>query len=143
MELISLEIGFENLESVKIPAEDVAGFYLGNITQTLSNDYYSEKLYEDEKTDDVQVVLRPAADRQIKEPLNAKTVFERVLKYKDITDFVLKTAEGKRKICVHWAEPDDEGCENIKQKSMVSENGHLIIVIGNQDINEIAKFYKS
>lgn len=125
----SIEIGFENLESVNIPAEFVRTVSLTGITRELHNDWFSRKTWEFERASDAVIVLdKSANDFKLKETYNAKTIYERIIKWSDITTVEFRYFDQSiRRISVDWE--DDKICSNSYQTTTILENGDLLIVV--------------
>ena len=141
--LKELTIGFENLETVHIPGENVASFYVDGITAYLYNDYYSDEITEGYNAKELTLILRPQANENLKDGWNGKTVFERLSKYNDITDVDFVFQNKTKHYSVFWDDPDLENVENKSQTSAFGNNGHMIISISAKTkADEIAKTFK-
>lgn len=142
--LKELIIGFENVEVIHVPGDDVGSYLVDRITQYIMNDFYSYDTFVGENAGLVNLILKPCADRKLEEPYNADTVFERIMKFRDITglEFIFDD-DTSRKISVPWEGLDPVEIENQKQSSAVTEGGCLIVCINtNQTAEEEAKVFR-
>lgn len=128
--LKTLEIGFENCETISFNADEVASFSINKITQDFYNDWYSDDIREAQKTEDLILILLPDANHVYKKNgFTAKeTTFERIKKHKDITDLTLITKAGAiANITTTWSGNREE--ENQNQSVAVLSDGSLVIVV--------------
>lgn len=103
-EIAKIEIVFENVEFVTIPADNIVKF---------SNDimHHSIQLELDGRRSD-------------------KTAFDRILRYNDVVWIEVLCNDGKAyKVDVPWRNSTVGGEENALQKSWIKDNGNLCLSI--------------
>lgn len=127
-------IGFENVENIMVSAENVATFMFDKIVESRAKSWYTENCYISKMAYSSCIVLRPEANVEIPDWQEEITVFNRILKFHDITDVELvydnKTSEY---ISVRW---DDGEYSNGYQTSKLTEDNHLVIVIDSESTAE-------
>ena len=127
-------IGFENVENIVISAENVATFMFDKIVESRAKSWYTESCYINKMAYSSCIVLRPEANVEMPDWQEEITVFNRILKFNDITDVELvyddKTNEY---ISVRW---DDGEYSNSYQTSKLTEDNHLVIVIDSESTAE-------
>lgn len=131
--ITKFEIGFENVEAVKIPPKYVMDVRISGITEfcIMMND--EEKLGIWLRAKDAKRVFM-VIDKAVKGKVITncdKELWERILRYPDITDIKVKYSDGKEdNIYVAWEDVNDEGEENALQKHYFDNEGNLVIEIG-------------
>ena len=131
--ITEFEIGFENVEAVKIPPKYVMDVRISGITEfcIMMND--EEKLGIWLRAKDAKRVFM-VIDKAVKGKVITdcdKELWERILRYPDITDIKVKYSDGKEdNIYVAWEDVNDEGEENALQKHYFDNEGNLVIEIG-------------
>ena len=140
MKLKSIEFQFENCEYVTINGAYVWNFVVDDINKSFERVAMNavEPLeicnkFLIEFSDDANKISNVVNSSDFENLYD--TVFERITKYNDITgiDFVLVDNEGKEQeyfYSLNWEDADHNGEENLYQKSYVSDNGFLYLVVG-------------
>ena len=137
MELKSIQLGFENVEVVDIKGEDIQSLYIGDIVKDVFVSYYETEVREHEVAKKLILVLKDTAEGDY-DSGNADTVFERIMKFNDITDILLKYGDIERRIAFRW--PEDEEYTNPNQSYAFLKSGAMVIVIAEDETaNEIKK----
>ena len=127
------EIGFENVEAVKIPPEYVLDVRISGMTEfrIMMND--EGKLGVLLRAKDAKRVFM-VIDKAVKGKVITnydKEFWERILRYPDIVDIKVKYSDGtEENIYVAWEDVNDEGEENALQKHYFDDEGNLVIKIG-------------
>ena len=127
------EIGFENVEGVKVPPKYVMDVRISGITEfrIMMND--EEKLGSWLRAKDAKRVFM-VIDKAVKGKVMTsydKELWERILRYPDITDIKIKYSDGtEENIYVAWEDVNDEGEENALQRHYFDNEGNLVIKIG-------------
>ena len=131
--ITELEIVFENLEVANIPPEYVMDVRMSGITEfcIMMND--EEKLGVWLRAKDAKRVFM-IIDKAVKGKVITnydKELWERILRYPDITYIRIKYSDGtEENIYVAWEDVDDEGEKNALQKHYFNKEGNLVIKIG-------------
>lgn len=131
--LKEIEIGFENVEGVKIPAQYVSVLCMDGIKdfrRSFQND--EEGLAMCRGTYAERIILK--IDNSAKGKLTSNEgneIFQRLTRYHDIVDIKLKYSDGvEENICSDWEDATKGGEENLLQKNSFDDKGNLIIEIG-------------
>ena len=128
-----VRLGFENVEAVNIPPRYVTDVRISGITEfrIMMND--EEKLGVWLRAKDAKRVFM-IIDKAVKGKVITnydKELWERILRYPDITDIRIKYSDGtEENIYVAWEDVDDEGEKNALQKHYFNKEGNLVIKIG-------------
>lgn len=102
--IAKIEIVFENVEFVTIPADNIVKF---------SND-----------------IMHRSIQLELDGRRSDKTAFNRILSYNDIIWIKLCYEDGKaRRINIPWLDATAGGEENALQKSWIKDNGNLCLSI--------------
>ena len=67
MELMQLQIGFENCEVITLTASEVASIYIDEITKTLAKDWYTNRVTEKTRASNMTLILLPDANHPYQE----------------------------------------------------------------------------
>ena len=137
--LRKIRIGLESYEDIYIEAADIGSFALADITKTVIKEFHSTGFFETENIGFAILVLKPSANKELADQTNGKTVFERLTNYNDITDITLYYKDKKQGYSVYWEGAEEHDFENKKQFSKISPEGFLIITIGRDETENIAK----
>ena len=128
-----VRLGFENVEAVNIPPRYVTDVRISGITEfrIMMND--EEKLGVWLRAKDAKRVFM-IIDKAVKGKVITnydKELWERILRYPDITYIRIKYSDGtEENIYVAWEDVDDEGEKNALQKHYFNKEGNLVIKIG-------------
>lgn len=126
--LISIQLGFENIETIDIDMEDIDSMLLQGIENELYTNNRDIWLRESERAKKAVFVLKKTADKDLKDPINAKTVFERIKKFDDMTDVLIRGTNGYfRHINFDWDQASEYS--NSFQTNALMNNGNLIVVV--------------
>ena len=127
----SIKLCFENVEVVEVPAKYIANFLFEKIHLGIFNDWHSEDAHENEVAKQALMILKPAGDIPLKDTGNAKTLFERIIKFDDIVSAeIIYEDNTSREIGFHWHKNDEYS--NRFQSSYKTKNNYLIIVVHNK-----------
>jgi len=140
--IIGIELGHENCESIFIARKNIGYLEIDDIKQKIvrvaSN---SIKNYQVAKS--VQLELHADANTLQTDSfgMNEHLPFERIMTFNDITDISIHYADGNKEyFVVDYNEGENEGklgADNIHQKAKMNQFGDLFIVIGEKlDIDE-------
>ena len=127
------EIGFENVEGVKIPPKYVMDVRISGVTEfcIMMND--EEKLGVWLKAKDAKRIFM-VIDKAVKGKVITnydKELWERILRHPDITDIKVKYSDGtEENIYVAWEDGNAGGEINSLQKHYFDNEGNLVIKIG-------------
>lgn len=127
------EIGFENVEGVKIPPKYVMDVRISEVTEfcIMMND--EEKLGVWLKAKDAKRVFM-VIDKAVKGKVITnydKELWERILRHPDITDIKVKYSDcTEENIYVAWEDGNAGGEINALQKHYFDNEGNLVIKIG-------------
>ena len=134
-----LEIGFENVEGVKIPPKYVIDLRIWGMTDLRRMYRRNEELDGDNelglwlKRKEAEVIVL-IIDKAIEGKVLTNYDNEfwwRVIRYPDITDIKIKYSDGtEEEIGTNWEDVNDEGEENALQKHYFDNEGNLVIKIG-------------
>ena len=128
--LIKLEIAFENVEVVEIPAKFISALNMHGV-KDFRNSYQNsdEGLAMFRGTSAEKIYLQ--IDRSAKEKFFSdcdNELFARIKRYQDITSFELTYSDGfKEEIYTAWDGSDEK---NNLQKNSFDDEGNLIVEIG-------------
>ena len=126
-QLDHLTITFENIQTITIPGKHVASYVFDNITFAITKDWYSENSYKHKLAHSTCFVLRPEADVETADEWDEYTVFDRILKFKDIDEIELVyTDKSSDCLAVYW---DDGEYTNGYQTSEITPEKNLVVVI--------------
>ena len=130
----SIILGFENLETINIPVNNVATFLLEGVARRIFKSWHSEEIHESEVAESAVIALKPEADLVLqdaantKQLMNATQVFARIKKYNDLTDITfIYNDDMERTISFQW--DNEKDVTNAYQSSVVTNNGYLVVVI--------------
>lgn len=131
--LKEIEIGFENVEGVKIPAQYVSVLCMDGIKdfrRSFQND--EEGLAMCRGTYAERIILKINKSAKGKLTSNeGNEIFQRLTRYRDIVDIKLKYSDGvEETICSDWENATKGGEENLLQNNSCDDGGNLIIEIG-------------
>jgi len=145
----TLEFTLENCEAITIPGYYVGDLYIEDIKTTIRR-IACDAVAKYEYCENFAVEIHADANKQKYRPFGTtpsgqepKTIFERLAEYDDITcvDIVLTNNEfweedfeeetGKYTIWTKWV--GDSEYENKAQKSIVTDDGHLYLVISKDE----------
>ncbi len=131
-----VDIGFENLECITLNVNDIVSMRLEGISENHSIIWCrSDKNIEKWKScSSFHLVISPNANKQYNvfgDIKSKDTVFERFQKYNDIVNIGYLNVHGVLldSFNVSWKDKDDEGLENVYQKSFINEKGELEVII--------------
>ena len=127
------EIGFENVEAVKIPPKYVMDVRISGVTEFCIMMNNEEKLCVWLKAKDAKRVFM-VIDKAVKGKVTTnydKEFWARILNYPDITDIKVKYSDGmEENIYVAWEDGNAGGEINALQKNYFDNEGNLVIEIG-------------
>ncbi len=131
--LKEIEIGFENVEGVKVPAEYVSILCMDgikNFRRSFQND--EEGLVMLRGTYAERIILKIEKSAKGKLISNGgNEIFQRLTRYHDIVDIELKYSDGvEETIRADWEDATKGGEENLLQKNSFDDKENLIIEIG-------------
>ena len=131
--LKELEICFENVEGIKVPAEYILVLCMDgikNFRRSFQND--EEGLAMCRGTYAERIILK--IDKSAKGKLTSSEdneLFQRLTRYADITNIELKYVDGvEENIYADWEDATKGGEENLLQKNSFDDRENLIIEIG-------------
>lgn len=133
IKVTEFEIGFENVEGVKIPPKYVMDVRISEVTEfcIMMND--EEKLGVWLKAKDAKRVFM-VIDKAVKGKVITnydKELWERILRHPDITDIKVKYSDcTEENIYVAWEDGNAGGEINALQKHYFDNEGNLVIKIG-------------
>ena len=137
MKLTSIQLGFENVEVVDIKGEDIQSLFIGDVSKDIFVSYYGTEVQEYEIAKKLILVLKDTAEGDY-DSGNADTVFERIKKFYDITNILLRYGDTERRIAFRW--PEDEEYANPNQSYAFLKSGAMVIVIAEDETaNKIKK----
>ncbi len=130
--LQEIEICFENVETIKVPAEYILVLCMDgikNFCRSFQND--EAGLVMCRGTYAERIILK--IDKKAKGKITSSEgneLFQRLTRYQDITDIELKYSYGVEEcICSDWKDATKGGEENVLQKISFDGAGNLIIEI--------------
>lgn len=135
LKLKSLEIVFEDCEFCEISAKYIGQILIGDTKNKFAFDSVGTSFYNE--CDKIVFEFMPEANK-IENLVHSSdfhntydNVFKRLMKYKDITSFILHFENGgERSYLPVWKDEDHNGMENIYQHHYLSKNNCLYVVIG-------------
>ena len=131
--ITELEIVFENLEVANIPPEYVMDVRISGITEfcIMMNDEKKLGVWVRAKdAERIFMVMNKAVKGKVITNCD-KELWERLLRYPDITAIKIKYSDGtEENIYVAWEDVNDEGEENALQNHYFDNEGNLVIKIG-------------
>lgn len=133
------EIGFENVEAVKIPPKYVIDLRIWGMTESRRMYRRNEELDGDselglwlkrKEAEVIVLIIDKAIEGKVLTNYD-KEFWWRVIRYPDITDIKIKYSDGtEEEIGTNWEDVNDEGEENALQKHYFDSEGNLVIKIG-------------
>lgn len=137
--LKEIEICFENVECIKIPAEYILVLCMDgikNFRRSFQNDEEGLAMCRDTYVEKIILKIDKSAKGKITSS-EGNEVFQRLTRYADITDIELKYSDGvEENIYADWEDATKGGEENLLQKNSFDGAGNLIIEIGHLDKNK-------
>lgn len=135
----TVEITFENLEFVEIPAEFFGEFYIEGLrssVERLSCNAILQRTKADKITfellRDVESVVQTLTQDLFGDSLSGFSLQERIAARNDITSLTLKyNDDTTEQFYVTWQDADSDS-RNILQHSSITDNANLIVTIGRQ-----------
>ena len=135
--LKSIELTFENIDYIIIPVQYFADDF--GIHIIINSCSVSENMVSNRKTaESVMFVLKKAANHAALTfagdvhvmQYEGESLFERICRYSDITHIkMIYEDETFEEYTVAWEE-DQTGCRNLLQKSYITDDGNIKVVIG-------------
>lgn len=134
--LKEIEIGFENVEGVKVSAEYVSILCMDGIKdfrRSFQNDEEGLAMCRGTYAERIILKIDKSAKGKCKSN-EGNEIFQRLTRYHDIVDIKLKYSDGAEEtICSDWEDATKGGEENLLQKNSFDDKGNLIIEIGKGD----------
>ena len=137
--ITELEIGFENVEGVKIPPKYVIELRIWGMRDLRRMYRRNEELDGDSElglwlrrktAEGIVMIIDKAIEGKVMTNYD-KEFWWRVIRYPDITDIKIKYSDGtEEEIGTNWEDVNDEGEENALQKHYFDNEGNLVIKIG-------------
>lgn len=137
--ITEIEIGFENVEVVKVPPKYIRKFLVWGMRDLRLMFRRNEELDGDselglwlKRKEAERIVLIIDKDIEGKVLTDCdKEFWWRVTRYPDIVDIKIKYSDGtEEEIQTNWEDVNDEGEENVLQKYYFDKEGNLVIKIG-------------
>lgn len=126
-ELKSIDLIFENVEVINIPAEHVQCLWLDKIIESRFKEWHSNEMLVGNVAKHATIVLKPEANVELKDPINADKVFERVNAYDDLSALTINyTDDTSEDIHLIWGDRD---YSNSYQSTLTTISGHFVIVV--------------
>ena len=137
--ITELEIGFENVEGVKIPPKYVIELRIWGMRDLRRMYRRNEELDGDSElglwlrrktAEGIVMIIDKAIEGKVMTNYD-KEFWWRVIRYPDITDIKIKYSDGtEEEIGTNWEDVNDEGEENALQRHYFDNEGNLVIEIG-------------
>ena len=128
----SITLVFENCETFKLPINAIGYFHIGAIRQEIDR-IACNAIAKSEYADEVAIELYPECEKLCLSRFlgEDKTIFGRIIEYKDITHIEIEYEDGEQYIAVDYDDGGNDylGAENVNQKVYLSSCGVLYIVI--------------
>lgn len=137
--ITEIEIGFENVEVVKVPPKYITKFLVWGMRDLRLMFRRNEELDGDselglwlKRKEAERIVLIIDKDIEGKVLTDCdKEFWWRVTHYSDIVDIKIKYSDGtEEEIQTNWEDVNDEGEENALQEHYFDKEGNLVIKIG-------------
>ena len=137
--ITEIEIGFENVEGVKIPPKYVMELRIWGMrdmrlmfrrNDELDGDNELGLWLKRKEAEGIVMIIDKAVKGKVMTNYD-KEFWWRVTRYPDITDIKIKYSDGtEEEIGTNWEDVNDEGEENALQKHYFDDEGNLVIKIG-------------
>ena len=137
--ITEIEIGFENVEGVKIPPKYVMELRIWGMrdmrlmfrrNDELDGDNELGLWLKRKEAEGIVMIIDKAVKGKVMTNYD-KEFWWRVTRYPDITDIKIKYSDGtEEEIGTNWEDVNDEGEENALQKHYFDNEGNLVIKIG-------------
>ncbi len=128
--LIKLEIAFENVEVIKIPAKFILTLTMRGVKEfrnSYQNDDEGLAMFRGTSADKIYLQIDKTAAKKFYSDSDNE-LFARINQYQDITSFTLIYSDKfTEEIYSHWEGTDET---NNLQKNYFDEEGNLIVEIG-------------
>ncbi len=131
--LKSIEIVFENTESITFPASEIEDIYIQGITSIKFFSSYRKEIFERYRAETILLRIKQEANNKkysssLKNYGEVDMPFERIMRFNDICSVSLNYTQNKTETydIVFYSE------ENQKQKSVIEDNGNIFIKMSSQ-----------
>lgn len=130
MTLIKLEIAFENVEVIEIPAKFISALTMRGVKDfrnSYQNDGEGLAMFRGTSAEKIYLQIDKSAKEKFFSDCDNE-LFARINQYQDITSFELTYSDGfKEEIYTAWEGTDET---NNLQKNYFDDEGNLIVEIG-------------
>ena len=128
-----IELGFENIEALIIPIEDVNKLVLSPVIDDshIISSGNNHRLYKTSHSEKVELLLYGKANKPYTNDMSsARTVFERIKLFSDIVDisYLDEDKNPIQSISVPWEDDPNDDSYNLLQKAYFYDDGLLVMI---------------